>query len=208
MGRRWKRLVGQAKWYMKPGRTQPESGTRNTGQRGQKPNRSQKSTPGQKEKETESIFFIPYTPGSTLKQKLTEMEEKLDYPTKVRFVEKLGQTLAESLMGGTGKGHCGRVNCFPCRSGHEGQCTNQNVTYEITCQICLKAGKTSQYIGESARTAFDRGGNHLADLRAYRTKNPLVKHLAEDHPGESWDNFKMKVTRTHKNPMYRCTDDL
>ena len=43
----------------------------------------------------------------------------------------------------------------------------------------------------------------MADLKAYRTKNPLVKHLAEDHPGESWDSFKMKVTKTHKNPMYR-----
>ena len=43
----------------------------------------------------------------------------------------------------------------------------------------------------------------MADLKAYRTKNPLVKHLAEDHPGESWDSYRMKVTRTHKSPMYR-----
>ena len=43
----------------------------------------------------------------------------------------------------------------------------------------------------------------MADLKAYRVKNPLVKHLAEDHPGESWDSYKMRVTRTHKSPMYR-----
>ena len=77
------------------------------------------------------------------------------------------------------------------------------MTYEITCQICLKAGKTTQYIGESARTAFDRGSDHLADLKALRVKNPLVKHLVEDHPGQEWDSYKMKVTKVHKNAMYR-----
>ena len=123
------------------------------------------------------------------------MEERLGFPQRMRYVEKLGSKVSELLTTkNPWEGKCGRVTCFPCRSkGDEGgRCTQQNVTYRIECIKCKENGIKAHYIGESARTAFYRGEDHLEDLKKHNQKNALVKHLAENHPGEHWDIFEMK----------------
>ena len=81
---------------------------------------------------------------------------------------------------------------------------NQKATYEISCKICqVEKGRKTSYIGETARTPFERGADHLGDLKNWRMSNALVKHLAESHPGRGWDHFSMKVLNTHRSPMER-----
>ena len=200
MGRRWKKLVGQTKWFENQ-KDKPEEGRQ---ENCQSRNRDEKRKVGRDDRQTESVYFIPYTPGGRLRKELTEMERRLDYSKKVKYVEKLGPAIKDMLGGDPFKDNCGRMNCFPCRSGNIGRCMGQNATYEITCQICqIEKGKKTSYIGETARTPFERGADHLGDLKNWRMSNALVKHLAESHPGRGWDHFSMKVLNTHRSPMER-----
>ena len=57
----------------------------------------------------------------------------------------------------------------------------QNVTYRIDCQICKASGKETTYFGESARTMYDRGQEHLSALNSRDPNSVLVQHLEEHH---------------------------
>ena len=63
-------------------------------------------------------------------------------------------------------------------------------------------GVVSEYLGESSRTGFLRGGEHLESLKSRSSKSPLWKHCVEDHSGQEV-NFSMKVVRSHKTPLTR-----
>ena len=109
----------------------------------------------------ESVWFVPYTGNSTLKNRITKVEERLGFPQKIRYVEKLGTKIVDLLsQKNPWEGKCGRISCFPCRNKEEeaGRCMQQNITYKIECRKCKEVGVKVQYVGESARTGFDRGG--------------------------------------------------
>ena len=63
----------------------------------------------------------------------------------------------------------------------------QGGLYSITCQECREQGRDSVYYGESGRTLYDRGVEHL---RAHQGRNPesvLVEHEVEEHEGRMVD---------------------
>ena len=111
-------------------------------------------------------MFVPHTKGGTLKRMLTEMEEKLPFPRKWKYIDRSGKSLGDMLITkDPWAGDCGREKCFPCTSGETGRCMKQGVLYTITCINCEEKGKKAQYWGEKARTAYDRGLEHLGRLR-------------------------------------------
>ena len=55
----------------------------------------------------------------------------------------------------------------------------------MTCRTCLEKGAKVQYVGESARTAFDRGSEHFEALEKGKKESPLVEHNGEMHPAAS-----------------------
>ena len=70
------------------------------------------------DKPTESVMFVPYTEGSGLKRSLQEGEEKLIGMGKVRYVEKTGRTMENTLVSADPWAEaCGRSECFPCSTG-------------------------------------------------------------------------------------------
>ena len=94
--------------------------------------------------------------------------------------------------------NCKRENCLLCqdsKGGSEGACWRSNITYNIDCQKCSKDNVSSTYIGESAKSAFSRGENHLQGLRKQDPNNVLWEHALSQHNGEKLDkeDFKMKV---------------
>ena len=91
-------------------------------------------------------------------------------------------------------GSCQRGGCFPCSSGKVGQCMIQGVTYRIDCQACKEEGTEATYFGESARTMFDRGAEHLSLLRSWNQESVLVQHMEERHQGQEPD-FTMKMIK-------------
>ena len=74
--------------------------------------------------------------------------------------------------------------------------------YRIRCQECASRGVCSEYLGESSRTGFLRGGEHLDDLKSRCLKSPLWKHCLEQHDGKEV-TFKMEIVRKHKSPLTR-----
>ena len=65
-------------------------------------------------------------------------------------------------------------------------------------------GKEVTYFGESGRTSYDRGLEHLRSIQNGDTGHACAKHHLECHQGEPW-NFTMKVVRGHKYPLQRQT---
>ena len=155
------------------------------------------------QKPTESVLFIPYTENSELKKILQEAECHLAGYGSVRYVETTGRTMERSVVTkDPWAGSCLREDCFPCTSGRVGQCMKQNVTYRIDCQICKASGKETTYFGESARTMYDRGQEHLSALNSRDPNSVLVQHL-EEHHSDMEPEFAMKLVKTHQSPLYR-----
>ena len=65
----------------------------------------------------ESIQFVPHTPGSTLRNNLTKMEQKLGFKTRFRYCEEMGRSIRELLVRkDPNPEHCSQTNCLPCKS--------------------------------------------------------------------------------------------
>ena len=61
-----------------------------------------------------------------------------------------------------------------------------------------------EYIGETARTIFDRGNEHLNDLISHTKGKPLWEHVMEVHDGKfEVDWFKMKLVMKHRTALQR-----
>ena len=144
----------------------------------------------------EGVVFIPHTPNSNLQRALQARENqfsKMQGIKPVRFVEKLGQTLRTLVCRANpwrGK-HCKREDCFICNGAMEGpgkntgieadpkdlgRCQDQGLVYSIHCVECLNRGDEVHYIGESGRTAYQGGVEHLRGLRDQVDTSPLWKH--------------------------------
>lgn len=74
--------------------------------------------------------------------------------------------------------------------------------YCIECMRCQESGTKAQYWGESARTGYKRGKEHLQALRKGDEESSLVKHAIINHQGEIPD-FQMRVERQHQTPFSR-----
>ena len=148
----------------------------------------------QEKKHIKSVVFIPHTQYSELKHRLNEMEQRLDFKAKFRYVEELGTTIGQELVRKDPEAtECGRPSCMPCRTA-PGRCMRQGCIYKMTCLLCKEQGeKISLYIGESARTAYDRGSEHLSAIRRRDEGSPLVEHHVLEHSREEEPRFSMEV---------------
>ena len=99
---------------------------------------------------------MPATPESLLKRSLDEDVKKSGL--RIRIVEKSGMYVKRVLQRSDpfNKRTCEREFCFVSRTGSKGPCDSCGVTYEIKCQTYEQ-----KYVGETARSAFTRGKEHL-----------------------------------------------
>ena len=84
-----------------------------------------------------------------------------------------------------------------------GQCTQRNLTYETSCQSCTVKGKKAIYIGETARSTYERGIEHSQDYRSGKPDGHMYCHAHDAHEGEDKPKFGMRILRQHKSPLYR-----
>ena len=59
-----------------------------------------------------------------------------------------------------------------------------------------------QYIGESARTGWDRGRNHADSVSRGQIGDPIVDHYAQNHPGQEMD-FEMRIIKFEDKNLHR-----
>ena len=199
--RRYKKLGAKASWYK---RKSKKIGEKNKRKGGKFQGR------GKEEKtDIETIMFVPHTPDSALAKMLQEEDDNFRRGTKIKrikMVERGGTTIKDMLSCSNpwAKEGCDREDCFPClnEKGKGGNCQQESVCYTITCLECEMGGIKAEYQGETSRTAYLRGSEHLQGLENEDEKNALWKHCCQEHQGRHV-KFKMKVLRSHKTPLTR-----
>ena len=80
--------------------------------------------------------------------------------------------------------------------------------YTIKCTECCRTGREAEYWGESARTGFKRGKEHIKGLVEDNENAPLWRHSVAFHQGDknqTW--YKMKIIKAHRTPMGRQIEE-
>ena len=78
--------------------------------------------------------------------------------------------------------------------------------HETRCQLhhnlskLPREGEECHYFGETAKTSFDRGLEHLAAIRAKNKESPMAEHALKEHEGEEM-RFSMKVKGYFTRPL-------
>ena len=129
---------------------------------------------------------------------------------KIKIVERSGNKLEDLLTrNNPWKGKdCGRPNCLLCTTktitgkNLSQDCSKRNILYEIKCLTCEKkimdeieaatedeekrkelkeCANIPTYIGESSRSAYKRGFEHLEKLTSLNSKSQMLRHVVDKH---------------------------
>ena len=60
---------------------------------------------------------------------------------------------------------------------------------------------TAQYEGESSRSCYTRGVQHLRDLETRKPGTPLGEHASQFHPGTAMNQNSVAMVCTGKHPQ-------
>ena len=81
-------------------------------------------------------------------------------------------------------------------------CTTEGCNYIIECLPCRKAGIPRRYYGETSRSPYQRGKEHLREVQQGVATHPLVLHFREEHQEES-QPILMRVLSRHLTALER-----
>ena len=107
---------------------------------------------------------------------------------------------------------CSRPDCVICNQGDEDiqDCKRRNIVYENRCTLCQVGGEESKdngrgvYIGESARSLYERSKEHESDKEGRHEDSHQVKHWVLDHPELSAPpRFRFKLISSFKDALTR-----
>ena len=65
--------------------------------------------------------------------------------------------------------------------------------YEISCGVCKDKSTdkpSSIYVGESSRSAYERGNEHLDKLASLNSSSHMLRHMVDMHKGENFEQVK------------------
>ena len=136
------------------------------------------------------VLKVDPTPGGELMKNVRKRLSKENLPKgrQIMVQESMGKSI-RSLTSNSAdpdpKGHCERQKCLMCQSspgGSKGKCWISNITYSIECKTCWTNDKIKViYHGETSRSGFSRGIEHIEDLEKCDNKSPLWEHCKESH---------------------------
>ena len=153
--------------------------------------------------EIRTIIFVPQTANSVLAKILRQDEAFLEKVTgyRVKYVEKPGQNLGSQLVRSNpwAGQDCGRLGCLLCETKSKSgknltqSCSKRNLTYQTWCQACKERDEDDEktqtrlytYVGETAKSAHERGKEHVYDMENLSVRSHLLKHVVDMHEGES-----------------------
>ena len=154
--------------------------------------------------------------------------------TRVKVVERAGIKIQDLLTtSNPWKGaDCGRQYCLICltklltEKNLRQECTRRNLVYETKCLTCeqeeiskleneledksqikeaLKNIKKHIYIGETNRSAYERGWEHCNDLAKLSNSSHMLRHLVSEHEHQDFSEIKfgMRVIKFTKTSFER-----
>ena len=99
---------------------------------------------------------------------------------------------------------CDRLECPVCSSPESnGQCKHSNVGYQLICETCKEQGITATYEGETSKSGYERGIQHVTGLTKKAEDAPLWKHNELVHEGSADLPFSMVITGRFQKAMIR-----
>ena len=154
--------------------------------------------------------------------------------TKLKIVEKSGDKIQDIITkSNPWQGEdCSRTNCLLCYTKTRTnkltsqECNKRNIVYETTCVTCetkqrqeiensdlgekekldkIKSLQLFKYIGESNRSAYERGWEHLNDMTTLNPRSHMLKHAVLHHPDKKILDieFSMRVRKFCKTSFER-----
>ena len=215
--RQVKKLTGKSTWFLdrkdqsegtdqepqeEAGRLHQGDHARKTGIK--KANAAQNNT----KVNTLTVLFVPQTPHGELAARLRQAEEELSklVKYKVKVVEKSGAPIKSILVktSPVPEQKCSRADCHLCKSSENSKCKARSVTYQTSCLRCKEKGKDRQYIGESARSGYERLSEHFQGYLQGSEDNHMNKHSQTDHGLDlTRPEFEAKILKTHQSALYR-----
>jgi Uri superfamily endonuclease len=169
-------------------------------------------------------MFVDQTVGGVLAKRLQETEDRLADITgyRVRISETSGSQLCRLLPNTnpwSGQ-DCLRLDCYTC--GQQGEkfedCKTRNVLYESVCVLCNKEvlekknlskwdefrDMVGVYVGETARSLYERAGEHWQDVKAGKLESHMLKHWHTEHVQEAGEpKFKIRLVKTFGDALSR-----
>ena len=180
---------------------------------------------------SDAVLFCPSTPGGELARRMRRITQDASERTglRVRIVERGGVSIQSQLVRRENQGMCRNTNdCVIHKSGGRGNCSTENIVYRGTCITCKEKGISSKpdimgnivkvensprginsvYIGETSRTCFTRGKEHLQSMdnpnRTSSRSNAFVRHRELYHEGEESEvKFQFEVVKKFEKPLQR-----
>lgn len=153
---------------------------------------------------------------------------------RVKIVERAGVKIQDVLTkANPWKGHdCKCKNCLLCHTKiktgkKENQdCHKRSLVYEVrslTCEnkeleeienkeigeqekkMLREQVRKYKYIGETSRSSYERGWEHLNDLTQLKSTSHMLKHIVGEHPGMDLSEveFGMKVLKYTQSSFER-----
>ena len=153
----------------------------------------------------DTVMFCPPTPNEELARTLREIvQDQKAEGLNIKVVERAGVKISSLLPGLKEKENCEREDCFIHTTGGRGNCNKENVVYKGECLECEDMGKKSVYIGESSRSAYVRGKQHLEAIKEHNKhqSNAYAKHIKDRHEGRK-TKFRMNIITYHNTPLER-----
>ena len=101
------------------------------------------------------------------------------------------------------------TRCLTCQEQELKKIQEQDITeQEKTNQLARI--KLFKYIGESSRSKFERGWEHVYDLTSLKSSSHMLKHVVNTHPEQDLHevHFGMKIIRTCKTSFERQIFEL
>ena len=166
--------------------------------------------------------------------KVAEQELAKQTGIKIKMVEKAGIKLVDILhKSDPWQGQdCGREKCLLCKTKMKTgkqktqECTKRSIVYETWCLTCetrelekameeesdekkvkeriCKAPKF-KYIGETARSAYERGLEHQRDFEDMKLDSHILKHYLDNHKDDKMEDleFGMRIVRNARSAFER-----
>ena len=148
---------------------------------------------------------------------MARSENKIGF--RIKIVERAG-TFVRNTLPNTNPwagAHCSRMDCTTCNQGLDKlpDCTKRSLVYESICVDCnptargkgelevMEQEQPSIYVGETARSMYERGKQHWEAWRSRREDSHIHKHMELHHGGKQNPNFVFKVVQYHRSALSR-----
>ena len=163
------------------------------------------------QKPNDTVLFVPPTPNSELANKIKKITEetKRTYGLKVKVVERAGKKIQNMLPGLQTDTNCERGDCIVHQHSNSEKkldCNIEGIVYQGICRKCKENGISSVYIGETSRSMYVRGKEHLNAIGnpTNHKHNAFAKHIIEQHSDEREDvKFDIDIIGSFKRPLQR-----